>query len=191
MTQFFPKRALGSSGAASALQKLQAQLHPLRYRLQADPYCRFHSYREVQLAAALGFCLDVNRATVDDWLRLPGLSIHQARQLVSLSQSGVPFHCLEDIAAALSLPQAALQPLEPVLSFYYYDPAAVTQPQTVDVNRATVEQLCQVPKIDRETARAIVYERDWRGPFPNSAAFQQRLQVPPDWMAHLMHYLSF
>lgn len=189
MTPFQPKPV--SQAAASPLQKLQAQLHPLRYRLQNDPYCRLRSYQEVQLAATLGFCVDVNRATVDDWLRLPGLSIHQARQLVNLSQAGVSFHCVEDVAAALGLPQSALERLAPVLSFCYYDPAAITQPQTVNVNQATVEQLCQVPKIDPQTARAIIYERDWRGPFSNSAAFQQRLQVPPDWMAHLMHYLKF
>ncbi|HEY9762583.1 MAG TPA: ComEA family DNA-binding protein [Trichocoleus sp.] len=181
-----------SSGQQPGLfYRLRSQLHPLRQRLQADPHCRFTSYEEVGLAAQLGFRLDVNRATVDDWLRLPGLSIHQARLLVALSQSGVPFHCLEDIAAALGVPEATLNALAPVLDFRYYDPGAVSAPRTVNVNRATVEQLCQVPKIDPQTARAIVYERDWRGLFSNAAAFQQRLHVPPDWMAHLMHYLRF
>jgi len=49
--------------------------------------------------AALGIQIDVNQASVD-WLRLPGLSIHQAR--VELCRSGVQFYCLEDIAAALN-----------------------------------------------------------------------------------------
>ncbi|HEY9877532.1 MAG TPA: ComEA family DNA-binding protein [Leptolyngbyaceae cyanobacterium] len=173
------------------LHKLRSQLHPLRQRLQADPLCRLNSYEEVRLAAQLGFRMDVNQATVDDWLRLPGLSIHQARSLVALSQSGVPFHCVEDVAAALGVPEATLSALAPVLDFRYYDPGAVSTPRTVNVNRATIEQLCQVPKIDPQTARAIVYERDGRGLFPNAAAFQQRLHVPPDWMAHLMHYLRF
>ncbi|MBD0268726.1 ComEA family DNA-binding protein [Pseudanabaena sp. FACHB-2040] len=171
--------------------KLRGQLNPLRQRLQSDPYCRLQSYQEVKLAAELGFCLDVNRATVDDWLRLPGLSIHQARSLVSLSHAGVAFHCLEDVAAALGMPPAALTPLLPVLDFRYYDPAEAAGLVPVRVNQATVDDLCQVPRIDPQTARAIIYDRNWRGPFQNAAEFQQRLHVPPDWMAHLIHYLRF
>lgn len=171
-------------------QQLRAKFHPLRQRL-ANPHYRLQSYQEVELAAVLGFELDVNRATVDDWLRLPGLSIHQARTLVALAQAGVGFHCLEDVAAALGVPPGTLEPLKSVLGFRYYDPMSVAEPWTVAVNRATVEELCQVPRIDPETAQAIVYERHWRGPFGDAAAFQRRLGVPPDWMAHLMHYLRF
>ncbi|NJN21119.1 MAG: helix-hairpin-helix domain-containing protein [Leptolyngbya sp. RL_3_1] len=40
------------------------------------------------MAAALGVRIDVNRATVDDWLRLPGLSIHQAHRLVHRVEQG-------------------------------------------------------------------------------------------------------
>lgn len=176
------------SRPAGLMARLQAQLHPLRQRLQRDPYCRLQSYQEVKLAAALGFSIDVNRAALDDWLRLPGLSIHQARTLVGLSQAGVQFHCLEDIAAALGLPPASLLPLGPVLSFCYYE---VAPERRLKVNQATVEQLCQVPKIDPDTARAIVHERTCGGDFGGAAAFQQRLSVPPDWMEHLVHYLSF
>jgi DNA uptake protein ComE-like DNA-binding protein len=188
----FP-RPLGQSlnPLSAPFKILKRQLNPLRQRLQADPYCRLQSYQEVQFAAELGFCLDVNRATVDDWLRLPGLSIHQARALVSLSQSGVAFHCLEDLAAALGTPPQALEPLRPVLDFRYYDPASASGLTPVLVNQATAEALCQVPRIDPQTARAIVYERTQRGPFRNAADFQQRLYVPPDWMEHLIHYLRF
>lgn len=178
----------GPSRPAGLVRRLQAQLHPLRQRLQSDPYCRLQSYQEVKLAAVLGFSLDANRAALDDWLRLPGLSIHQARSLVALSQAGVQFHCLEDIAAALGLPPASLLPLEPVLSFCYYE---IAPERRLNVNQATVEQLCQVPKVDPDTARAIVYERTQGGGFGSAAAFQQRLAVPSDWMAHLMYYLSF
>lgn len=78
------------------------QQGPLRAQILADPYYRFQSLAEVALAAELGISIDVNQASVDDWLRLPGLSIHQARQLVQLTQNGVQFYAIEDIAAALS-----------------------------------------------------------------------------------------
>ena len=59
----------------------------LRSRIIEDPYYRFKSAFEIAVAADLGVKIDVNQANVDDWLRLPGISIHQARQLVALSQA--------------------------------------------------------------------------------------------------------
>ena len=55
--------------------------HPIRARLQNDPYYRLQSAEEIAIAAELGIRIDVNQASVDDWLRLPGISIHQARSL--------------------------------------------------------------------------------------------------------------
>jgi DNA uptake protein ComE-like DNA-binding protein len=88
-----------SPGRLSAVSKA-----PLRVKLLNDPYYRLQSLEEVRVAAELGIYIDVNQAGVDDWLRLPGLSIHQARSLTALTQSGVQLHCLEDLAAALNLP---------------------------------------------------------------------------------------
>jgi DNA uptake protein ComE-like DNA-binding protein len=163
----------------------------LRSRLAKDPYYRFQSVEEVQLAARLGVAIDVNQASVDDWLRLPGLSIHQARSLSTLTQSGVQLHCLEDIAAALSLPVQRLRPLEPVLQFCYYDPESLCAIQPANPNTASLEVLIRVPAIDLFLARAILQHRQRYGPYRNLADFQQRLALPPGLVAELMHYLRF
>jgi len=89
---------------------LNPRLQKLRTKLLNDPYYRLQSGEEIQIAAKLGIRIDANQATVDDWLRLPGLSIHQARSLVELSRSGVKFYCIEDIAAALAIPAPRLEP---------------------------------------------------------------------------------
>lgn len=170
--------------------ELKAQMQPLRSRLLQDPYYRLQSYEEVKLAAALGIYIDANLAGVDDWLRLPGISIHQARSLTALTQTGVPFHCLEDVAAALGLPVARLRPLEPVLRFFYYDADSVCTIQPTLVNTASVEQLTRVPGIDLFLARAIVAERR-SGPFRHLADLQQRLSIAPALTAELLHYLRF
>ncbi|MBE9079972.1 ComEA family DNA-binding protein [Romeria aff. gracilis LEGE 07310] len=166
------------------------RVQPLRVRLQRDPYYRFQSVAELRLAAELGIQIDVNRAGVDDWLRLPGMSIHQARSLYQLTRSGVPLTCLEDVAAALGLSLQQLQPWAPVLQFCYYDPESPLQPQTVDANRANAEQLTQVPAIDLFLARAMVHQRQ-RGRYQNLADLQQRLRLPPQLTAALLHYLRF
>lgn len=170
-------------------QDMNPQFQALRKRLLNDPYYRLQSTEEIAAAAALGIQIDVNQASVDDWLRLPGLSIHQARSLVELCREGVQFYCLEDIAAALSLPPQRLKPLEPVLKFCYYDDLCTTQ--LVNPNTATVERLAQIPVVDLSFAKAVVQNRMSTGPYRNMADFQRRLSLPAALTAQLMHYLRF
>jgi len=170
-------------------QLVKAQLHPLAERLMNDPGYRLRSLQDVQLAANLGFTLDVNQATVDDWLRLPGISIRQAQVLTRLRQSGVQFHALEDIAAAINIPPSQLQPLAKVLSFRYYDDHSPLQPFRVHLNQGTAAQFCQVPGIGPTLAQTIVTERHHRGRFRDMADFQRRLGLAADSVASLMHYL--
>lgn len=167
------------------------QWQPLRNRLAQDPYYRFKTLEEVQLAAELGIGIDVNRATVDDWLRLPGISIHQARDLAALVAAGVQFHCLEDVAAALGLPVQRLQPFARILQFCYYDPHSVCAVQAIALNSATVEQLTRIPAVDLYLARAIVHHRQQQGRFRNLADLQARLSLSPQLVEALMHYVRF
>jgi DNA uptake protein ComE-like DNA-binding protein len=155
----------------------------------SNPYHRFRTLDEVQAAAAQGIRIDVNQATVDDWLRLPGISIRQARSLVQLAQTGMRFYCLDDLAAALSLPVQQLQPFAPILQFCYYDATSSIAPPSLNVNHASVEQLAQVPEIDLYLARRIVQQRQ-QGHYDSMADLQQRLALSPQMMANLIHFLS-
>ena len=161
----------------------------LRLRLTQEPYCRLRSLSEVWGAVHLGIRIDVNQAKVDDWLRLPGLSIHQARLLVELRQGGVEFHSIEDIAAALGMPLSALTPLEPILQFCYY--GAVTHGVTnqININTASVEQLAEIPGLELFLARAIVQNRIHGGRFRDLVDLKNRLFLPGELITQLMHYL--
>jgi DNA uptake protein ComE-like DNA-binding protein len=180
---------VGLSVLLKRWQRLTVQLHPLASRLEQEPGYRLRSHQEVHLAAELGFSLDVNQATVDDWLRLPGISIRQAQVLTQLRQSGVQFHALEDVAAALSLPVSQLQPLARVLAFRYYDHHSPLQIRRVSLNQGSVAQFCQVPGITPPLAQAILAERHHRGNFRDLADFQRRLNLPSEAIATLMHHL--
>lgn len=173
--------------SAARLRQLNLQFLALRTKLLSDPYYRMQSMAEIAVAAALGIKIDVNQASVDDWLRLPGLSIHQARSLVELCNSGVQFYCLEDISTALNLPLQRLLPLEPVLKFCYYD----DPPYLVNPNTATVERLAQTPFIDLFLAKTVVQNRISSGPYLNLVDFQRRLKLPGHLTNQLMHYLRF
>jgi DNA uptake protein ComE-like DNA-binding protein len=165
--------------------------HLIRVRIQNDPYYRLQSAEEIAIAAELGMQIDVNQAGVDDWLRLPGLSIHQARSLVELTGSGIQFCCLEDLAAALSCPVQRLKPLQPILSFCFYDAESLSTPQQINANLASIEQLTKIPAIDLFLARAIIQNRLDRGTYRNLADFQQRLSLNPQLTTELMYYLRF
>ncbi|AFZ11787.1 hypothetical protein Cri9333_0870 [Crinalium epipsammum PCC 9333] len=164
-------------------------LQLIKKKLLNDPYYRMQSAQEIAIAAQLGIKIDVNQASVDDWLRLPGISIHQARSLVELSAAGVPFYSIEDIAAALGMPAQRLKPLEPVLRFCYYDESEIIQ--QINPNTATIEQLTQLPHVDVSIAQAIVQNRLLSGSYRNLADFQFRLSIPGQITAKLMHYLRF
>ena len=172
-----------------------ARLNPnwqaIRTRLQSDPYYRLKSAEEIAVAAALGIKIDVNQASVDDWLRLPGLSIHQARSLYELTKAGVQFCCIEDLAAALSVPVQRLTPLQPILSFCYYDAESLLTPQPLNPNTATVEQLTKIPAVDLFLARVIVQNRHELGAYRSLSNFQQRLSLNPQLISELMYYLRF
>lgn len=175
-----------TSGPAHRLQSQSIQAKILN-----DPYYRFQSLEEVRLAASWGVRIDVNQASVDDWLRLPGISIHQARSLAELTQAGVQFCCIEDLAAALSIPALRLKPLSPILSFCYYDPESVAIMQRINPNTASVEKLIQIPVVDLFLARAIAQNRTSLGPYRDLADFQRRLSLPSQLTSELMHYLQF
>lgn len=173
------------------LSALNLSERSLKSRIQNDPYYRFQSLDEIRVAVSLGIRIDVQQATIDDWLRLPGLSIHQARMLTQLSNSGVQFYCVEDIAAALGLSIQRLKPLESILQFCYYPPESLCLVQRVDPNIATVEALEKIPGVKPVLARTIVQNRLTYGAYKNLADLQQRLSLPSQLTSNLMHYLNF
>ena len=163
----------------------------LKRKIANDPYYRFQSLTEIAIAQELGIKIDVNQATVDDWLRLPGFSIHQARSLVELVRMGVQFVCLEDIAAAIDVPLHYLQALEPVLTFAYYDRLSPLSPEKVNLNTATADKITTIPGLDPDMAQKLLDNRQQYGKYKNLVDLQQRLNLDSNLTSRLMHYLRF
>ena len=160
----------------------------LREQLQNDPYYRFRSFEELNWAAEWGLKIDVNRASIDDLLRLPGISIHQAKAAIALIENGVQFLSVEDLAGALDIAMPRLLPCEPILNFSYYTPEIT--PQKLRINQATASELGQIPIITTELAANIISERQ-HGAFANLAQLQQRLNLPGQIVSELLPWLSF
>lgn len=171
--------------------KLNLHRKAIRKRILNDPYYRFCSLEEVAIAVELGVTIDVNQAGVDDWLRLPGFSIHQGRTLVALVSMGVELLCIEDLAAALSIPVQSLKPLAPILVFSYRDPQSLLTSQRVHINCATLEQLQDIPVIDVDLAQNLISNRRENGHYKSLADLQRRLTLTGSVISELMHYLQF
>jgi DNA uptake protein ComE-like DNA-binding protein len=179
-----------SSGSKLA-KNLDLERKAIAMRIERDPYYRFQSVKEMAIAAELGIKIDVNRANVDDWLRLPGISIHQARSLVELTQRGLQFLCLEDLAAALGLSVNQIKIWQPILYFCYYDSDSLDSPPQINPNSASIEQLQQIPHLEADLAQKILNNRQEQGKYRNLADLQQRLTLNNDLTHQLMYYLKF
>ncbi|MEL6496794.1 MAG: ComEA family DNA-binding protein [Cyanobacteria bacterium J06623_7] len=163
----------------------------IRKKIANDPYYRFQSLNEIAIAAELGIKIDANLATVDDWLRLPGFSIRQARSLVELVAMGVQLVCLEDVAAAIGVSVQRLQPYEEVLAFAYYDCSSPLSPVKINVNTATVTEIAAIPELSEDLARAMVINRQEQGRFSSLINLSSRLHLDSHLTSQVMHYLKF
>lgn len=160
-------------------------------KIRHDPYYRFQSLTEIEIAAQLGIKIDVNRASIDDWLRLPGISIHQARVLVELVTNGVHLVCLEDVAGAIDVSVTRLLPLEPILYFAYYDRLSVLSPQKINLNQASLAQIEQVSLWDEKLAGLLFNEREKNGKYRNFADLQSRLNLDNELISKLLCLVTF
>lgn len=157
----------------------QIEQELLALKLRQDPSLQLRSAQDVRRLAALGWRLDVNRATRPDWRRLPGISAEQVDLLLRLQAGGVQLSGADDLQRLLDLTSAQLQAWLPVLDFRWYGepPATLAPTPALDLNRASRKQLSRLG-LSSERCHRLLRERA-RQPFQDLADLQQRLQLPP------------
>ncbi len=150
----------------------------LALKLAREPGRRLSNAEEVRHAAALGWRLDVNRATAADWLRLPGCRPEQVDLLLRLQAGGVQLSGLEDLQRLLALSEGELNGWQPLLEFRWYGtaPPAASRCEPIAVNQAGASDLERLPAIDPELVSRLLRDRA-RRPFTDLADLQQRLQL--------------
>ncbi|MEB3330921.1 MAG: hypothetical protein VKI83_00295 [Synechococcaceae cyanobacterium] len=185
--------ALADGGEAQAEQAHLEQVERdlLALRLGQEPGRRLRDAEEVRRAAALGWRLDVNRATAADWLRLPGCSPAQADLLIRLQQGGIQLSGPEDLQRLLELEPATLQAWSPLLEFRWYGSPPLAAPvRCLPLNQAAAAQIEQELGLDGARVAALLRERA-RGPFRDLADLQQRLHWPASLIEALIGRVSF
>ncbi len=195
----FARRLLEATGQLAPRPQAAPQADPqierelLALRLRQQPEHRLRSADEAQHAAALGWRLDVNRASADDWLRLPGIQPAQVDLLLRLQRGGVQLSGIDDLQRLLELPGAQLVAWEPLLLFRWYGDGmpAAPAPSRIDLNRSTATQLeQQLPQLNAERRARLLRERQ-RQPFQDLADLQHRLQLPPALVEELIGRVRF
>ncbi|GAB4496076.1 MAG: hypothetical protein OHK0019_27060 [Saprospiraceae bacterium] len=103
--------------------------------------------------------LDINRASLEDWQRLPGIGEKRARQLVNLRESLGGFLSVEQVAETNGLPDSVFQKIRPMLTLNF------PEVRKLNLNAASFEDLEKHPYISAKQAKLIVAYRDQHGAF--------------------------
>jgi DNA uptake protein ComE-like DNA-binding protein len=184
--------AAGSSrghGASDEQDRIEQDL--LALRLAHEPGFRLRDAHEVRHAAALGWRLDVNRATAADWLRLPGCTPSQVDLLLRLQAGGIQLSGPEDLQQVLAIGEEQVHLWQPLLVFRWYETPPVLRPSVpIPVNQAGAVQLETLPGLSPERRQRLLRERA-RQPFRDLADLQLRLQFPPAVVEQWIGRVSF
>lgn len=176
-------------GADDEQDRIERDL--LALKLTRDPGLRLENAREVRHAAALGWRLDVNRATAADWRRLPGCTPAHVDLLLRLQAGGIQLSGPEDLQQVLVIGEEQVRLWLPLLLFRWYDtPPAAPPGAPIPLNQAGASELETLPGLSPERRQRLVKERA-RQPFRDLADLQLRLQFPPAVVEQWIGRVSF
>lgn len=135
--------------------------------------------------------LDVNRATPEQWQKLPGCSEAMVDVLMRLQRGGVQFSQLDDLALLLNLPADLVKLWTPHLVFRWHgDTPVLPKPAPLDVNAAAPTLLEQTLNWPKPRLQRLIQERRLK-PFEHLADLQERVCLPPDAVEQLIGRVSF
>jgi competence protein ComEA len=129
--------------------------------------------------------LDINRADIEDWQRLPGIGEKRAAQLVHFRESLGGFLSVDQVGEIYGLPDSVFQKIRPMLALN------LVEVRKTNLNTASVEDLDKHPYISGKQAKLIVAYRAQHGAFASVddltkiAAFTDK-----KWLEKVRPYLS-
>lgn len=167
----------GLRAAGRSPERTGARLETVGVPPTGDPL------RQLTLAESLARPLgrlervDVDRATVRELQRLPGVGPALAERIVADRQNAGAFGGTAGLARVRGIGPATLERLAPHLTFTGApaDAGQSGQPSRISLNRASQRELERLPGIGVARAAAIIAFRDSAGPFRQT---EQLLGVP-------------
>jgi len=184
-----PARDHAAAGLDDHAEQVEREL--LALKLRGSPDLRLRSADEVRHAAALGWCLDVNRASAADWLRLPGCGLDQADRLLRHQAEGQQLTGPEDLQLLLGLQEAQIKAWLPVLIFHGSDAALRPKgPPPLRINQASDQLLRRQLNLSEACCERLLRERAIR-PFRSLDDLRRRLGLGDPQVEAWIGRLSF
>jgi competence protein ComEA len=151
--------------------------------------------------------IDLNQASSDDLLLLPGIGPTLAERVIEHRQRHGPFRHVDELRAVGGIGPTTLQRLRPLV---YVDNAgdaspaprtlaptlakskkeASLSPKSIDLNRASVEELQKLPLIGPKLAQRIVDHRTLKGPFAAVQDVRKVSGIGPKTFERIRPYVS-
>lgn len=129
--------------------------------------------------------LDINRAGLEDWLRLPGIGEKRARQIVNFRESLGGFLTVEQLAEMYGLPDSVFQQIRPMLVL------ELRNIRQININAASVEDLDHHPYISFKQASLIVNYRSQHGAFATADEVSKIVAfTDKKWLDKIRPYLA-
>ena len=134
--------------------------------------------------------MEVNRASREQWLQLPGCSDDTADLLLRLQQGGVQFSSVEELFRLLALPAQQRRSWEPHLIVHWHGdapphPAAAP----LDLNNASADELEQL-RWPEQRLQGLLRERR-RGGVRDLSDLQERRCLPASAIEALIGRVCF
>ena len=122
--------------------------------------------------------IDLNAASVDALLVLPGITLASATRLVGERAKRGGFATLEEVGELLHLQPHEVERLRRFVAFHPYT-APSSGASRIDVNRASESELARLPGIGPVYAKKAIGARTRNGAFASIDQFAATLNLPP------------
>ncbi|GAB4316241.1 ComEA family DNA-binding protein [Pseudothermotoga lettingae] len=117
------------------------------------------------------FPIDINSATYEELLEIPGIGPAKARSILDYRESNGPFQSIEDLTNVSGIGRATAEKMASFVDLKHNS----FENKKVNINRADLEKLSELPGIGEVKASEIIKFREQNGPFEKP---EDLLEVP-------------
>lgn len=129
--------------------------------------------------------LDINRASTESLLSLPGIGEGRARQIINFRDKLGGFVSVEQVAETRALPDSVFRMIQPFLECH------ADGLRKINLNTANADELDTHPYISRRQAEIIVAYRAQHGPFKAPSELGDMLAFTDKaWVGKVLPYLT-
>ncbi len=111
--------------------------------------------------------IDVNKASIKDLEKLPGVGPSKARAIVEYREKNGAFKQIQDLLKVSGIGKETLKRFSNMITGFSLSNQPLKSTNLVDINKATIDEFEKLPSIGPTRAKEIVEYRNSHGPFSN------------------------